>query len=341
MSGSRRVASASQARRRRAGSAPGRRRFAAYDRGVAPLLLAAAGVVALVVAAAVLRSFGPRYRVGRLLAAAPTISVAEAVRLAEAGDARYVRVDGRIDSDAEFEDADHRPLVVRRTTLRWRAPGGRGRWTTFESATQAVPFVVREGLDEIGVAAGELADGLIVIPRVSPGRASDLGERAPEGVATDADATLTVEQVSSVEHATVIGVPRRGADGGLVIGAGLGRPLIMTTLERDEAMRVLTGGATGRSRLAVACLAAGALLIAVAALWWLVDSLLGGAAVALAASPDASPRPGSDTRSSGGGPGLVGEPLLALLGMLGVGFASVLASLAYIRLTGGRRRPSR
>ena len=94
--------------------------------GVAPLLLAAAGLFALGVAAAVLRSFGPRYRVGRLLAAAPRVSVADAARLAESGEAHYVRVDGRIDSDAEFEDADHRPLVVRRTSLRWRRAGGRG-----------------------------------------------------------------------------------------------------------------------------------------------------------------------------------------------------------------------
>ncbi len=308
---------------------------------MAPLLLAAAGVVALVAAAAVLRTFGPRYRVGRLLAAAPSVSIADAVRLAEAGDARYVRVEGRIDSDAEFEDADHRPLVVRRTSLRWRRAGARGPWTTFESATEAVPFVVREGLDEIGVEADELADGLIVVPRVSRGRVSDLGERAPDGVGADAEATLSIEQVSSVEHATVIGVPRRAPDGRVVIGAGLGRPLILTTLERDEAMRVLTGGAIGRSRLAVACLVAGAILIGAAALWWLVDSLFGGAAVALAASPDPSTRPGSDTRTSGGGPGLVGEPLLAILAVVGVGIASVVASLAYIRLTSGRTEDPR
>lgn len=312
---------------------------------VSPLLLAATGVVALLIGAAVLRSFGPRYRVGRLLAAAPRISIADAVRLAESGEGQYVRIDGRIDSDAEFEDADHRPLVVRRTSLRWRPPGDRGRWTTLESTTEAVPFVVREGLDEIGVEGGELAEGLIVVPRVSRGRVGDLGERSPEGIADDAVATLAIEQVSSVEHATVIGVPRRAADGRVVIGAGLGRPLILTTLERDEAMRVLTGGATGRSRLVVACLAAAAILIAAAAAWWIVDSLFGGASVAIAASPEPSSRPGTDTRTSGGGPGLVGEPLLAILGVLGIGVASVVGSLAYLRLTRGRsagpRHPSR
>jgi hypothetical protein len=304
-----------------------------YDPNVAPLLLAVAGVVALGIAAAILRSFGSGYRVGRLLAAAPRVSIAEALRLAEAGDERYVQIEGRIDSDAEFEDADHRPLVLRRTSIQWRAPGGVGPWTTVEASTEAVEFVVREGLDDILVEGSELADGLIVVPRVSRGRAADLGDRAPEGVAPDAEAQLRVEQVSSVEHATVAGVPRRLAEGGTVIGPGLGRPLLLTTLERDEAMRILSGGAAGRSRAAIACLAAGAILIGVAALWWLVETIAGGAAAALAASPDPSVRPGADTRSTGQGPGLVGEPLLAIVGMLGIAVTAVLASLAYVRLT--------
>jgi hypothetical protein len=308
-----------------------------YDPDVAPLLLAAAGVVALGIAAVILRSFGSRYRVGRLLAAAPKVSIAEALRLAGAGDERYVRVDGRIDSDAEFEDADHRPLVLRRTSIQWRAPGSGGPWTTVEAATEAVEFVVREGLDDIVVEGSDLAEGLIVVPRVSRGRAADLGERAPEGVAADAEAQVVVEQVSSVEHATVAGVPRRLADGRVAIGPGLGRPLLLTTLERDEAMRVLSGGAPGRSRAAIACLAGGAVLLGLAAAWWLVEAVGGGAAVALAASPDPSLRPGADTRSSGQGPGLVGEPLLAIVGMLGIAAASVIASLAYVRLTSGRQ----
>ena len=130
---------------------------------------------------------------------------------------------------------------------------------------ELAPFVLREGLDEIGVDAAALADGLVVVPRVSVGSVADLGDRAPAGVPPDAAARLMVEQVSSVEHAAVLGVPRRGDDGRAVIGPGLGRPLILTTLERDEAMRVLTGGATGRSRVAIACLAAGAVLVAAAA----------------------------------------------------------------------------
>jgi len=50
----------------------------------------------------------------------PRVSVDEARALAVAGRRRYVRVEGRIDSEQDFEDADHRPLVFRRTRLEAR-----------------------------------------------------------------------------------------------------------------------------------------------------------------------------------------------------------------------------
>lgn len=311
-----------------------------YDPCVIPLVLAAAGVLALGVAAAILRSFGPRYRVGRLLAVAPLVTVAEARRIAEAGESRYVRVDGRIDSDEEFEDEHHRPLVLRRSTLRWRSPDARSRWKVLDAATDRAAFVVREGLDEIGVDTRELGDGLIVVPRVSQGRVADLGERAPAGLPGDAEVTLTVEQVSSVEHATVAGVPRRDDTGRPVIAAGLGRPLLLTTLERDEAMRVLTGGAAVRARLAIASLVLGAVLLGGAALWYVVESLA-APAVIHAASPDPTLRAGGDTRTPGSSPGFIGEPLLAILGVLAVGILSLVATLAYVRTSGTGRSGGR
>ena len=113
-----------------------------------PLLLIAAGLVALVAAALTLRSYGLRYRVGRLLAATPTVTVGEARRLAETGEAAYIRITGRIDAEEPFEDADHRPLVLRRT--RFVARSGRS-WTPFEDSRETVPFEIHEGLDTIGV----------------------------------------------------------------------------------------------------------------------------------------------------------------------------------------------
>jgi hypothetical protein len=305
---------------------------------VAPLLLTVAGMLALGAAVLIQGAFGRRGRVGRLLAVAPRVSIAEAIRLAEAGAPRYVRVDGRLDSDQEFEDDAHRPLVVRRTTLETRAADGSGSWREVDVKLETVPFVVREGLAEIGVDGSALAEGLVVVPREHRGVARDLEDRAPAGVPPEAPVRMIVELASTVEHGIVVGVPRRDADGRVAIGPGLGRPLILTTLEPDEAMRVLTGGAASRARLALIAAAAGVALLVLALLWGVVDSFLGGAATALAASAEPTLRPGSDTRTTGGGPGLVGAPLLALLAVVGIGLISVGASLAYVRLTGGRRR---
>jgi hypothetical protein len=49
------------------------------------------------------------------------------------------------------------------------------------------------------------------------------------------------------------------------MSAGLGRPLILTTLEPDEAMRVLTGGERRRPLIAAACMIGGFGLIGLAA----------------------------------------------------------------------------
>jgi hypothetical protein len=69
--------------------------------------------------------------------------------------------------------------------------------------------------------------------------------------------------------------------------------------------------------------------LAAVAMW------LAGAAAALAASP--TPAAGGDPRSSGQGPGLVGDPAFAVLAVLAIGIGTIAVTLAYIRLTGGRR----
>jgi len=298
-----------------------------------PLLLVLGGLLSLAGAFAVLRSFGSRYRVGRLLAATPRISVGEALALARAGRARYVLIRGRIDSDESFEDADHRPLVIRRTTLAARS-AGRG-WEPFETALEVVPFTVRDGLDEVGIDGHDLDVGLVVVPRESVGQVSDLGDRAPAELPGETPARLVVEQVSSVEHASVAGVPVRDESGAVRIAPGLGRPLILTTLEDAEAMRVLATGETARPRLAALLIVAAALMLALGVAWLVIDALAAPQA-ALAGSPDPTLRPGSDTRGPGAGPGLVGDPLFAVAAVTAIGLSALAATLGYVRLTGRR-----
>jgi hypothetical protein len=332
---------------------------------VTPLLIGAAGLVALVAGGMVLRSFGGAYRIGRLLATAPAVTVAEANAIAAEGRTAYVRIAGRIDADDEFEDADHRPLVFRRVRLEARA--GRS-WRPFEDHRQAVPFTVNEGLDTIAVDVDALDAGLIVVPRESVGTAADMPDRVPDRHPADTPVRARIEQISSVEHAIVVGYPV-AVDGGTMnaadataavseaagdapgaitarMTAGRGRPLILTVLEPAEAMRILAGGDAGRTRLAAGLLGAGAILIVGALAWAGVTALLPAIVTlfpgamclvgsALAASPDASVAPGGgDPRSNGQGPGLVGTPALAILGVVAIAVLAVVATTIYVRLTG-------
>lgn len=297
-----------------------------------PLIAIVAGALAMVAGLAALRALGPRVRVGRLLGVAPVVSIAEARALAEAGSARFVRLSGRIDSVEEFEDADHRPLVVRRRRIEARRAG---RWAVAHEEREVVPFELREGLDAIAIDAEVLDAGLIVIPRVSSGTAADVADLARPATDPATEVRLVVEQVSSVEHAIAAGVPRRGSDGEPILGPGLGRPLILTTLESDEAMRVLAAGRSTRVRLAAVFLATGVALVGLGIAWFALASLVA------AADPTATPGSGSDTRSPGEGPGLVGEPGLAILAVLAIALLAVVGTLAFVRLTEPRSGPRR
>jgi hypothetical protein len=226
---------------------------------VSPLVPLIAGLAALAAGILVLRTYGPRFRVGRLLGSTPEVTVAEARLLAE-GSPRYVRVHGRIDAETEFEDDAHRPLVFRRTRLQVRRGGD---WVSFEDGLERVPFEVRDGLDGIGVDDAALDVGLVVVPRESVGTAADAGGRVPPGTPPDTPVRLRVEQISSVEHAIVVGVPGLDATGAPRLSAGLGRPLVLTTLEPAEAMRILAEGDRRRPLVAAACLVGGLLLITI------------------------------------------------------------------------------
>src|SRR5436305_15237454 len=97
-------------------SAPGRSTSRPYDPdvtpGAIPIVLAVLGALLLAAGVVILRTLGPGYRVGRLLATVRSVSVAEAREMATAREPRYVAVTGRLDADEPFEDSAHRPLVL-------------------------------------------------------------------------------------------------------------------------------------------------------------------------------------------------------------------------------------
>ena len=244
---------------------------AAIIPAVIPVLLVLAGLALLGIGWILLRSLGGGARVGRILAATPVVPVARALALAEAGTTRYVAVSGRIDAEEEFEDEHHRPLVFRRTRLETRT--GK-RWTAIEDGREAVAFEVVDGLDRIAVDADAIDEGLVVVIRESEGTAAEIPDRIPEGTPPATPVRLRLEQLSSVDHAIACGVPVRNAERGVILRAGLGRPLIVTTLEPDEAMRLLAAGRADTTRLVAALLGIGVVATVVGIGWWIVDAIV-------------------------------------------------------------------
>jgi hypothetical protein len=237
---------------------------------VTPLFVIATGIVAITIGTLLLRSYGPRVRVGRLLAVTPVVTLAAARDLASSGARRYVRVDGRLDADDEFIDEHDRPLVFRRQRVEARLRGG---WHLLDEERRLVPFRLREGLDEAGVDTEVLDEGLVTLVRESVGTAAEVADRLATRLPPATPVRLRIEQLSSVEHASVLGVPILGADGTVRMTRGTGRPLVVCTLEREEAMRILADGARARPIAAAAALAAGLALLAAGIGW----ALLAGA----------------------------------------------------------------
>ncbi|HSW42513.1 MAG TPA: hypothetical protein VLM76_08395 [Patescibacteria group bacterium] len=236
-----------------------------------PLAVIVAGLASIAIGTLLLRTYGPRVRVGRLLAVTPSVSVDEARQMAIAGVRRYVRLSGRLDADDEFRDENHRPLVFRRRRLETRR--GRG-WRLLDERVESVPFWLGQGLVAIDVDVRALDVGLVTLARESVGTVDEAGGALEPGVwaglAPSAVVRLRIEQLSSVEHATVLGMPVAMPDGRVAITAGTGRPLVVCTLGRDEAMRVLAGGTRVLPVLAAVTLVGGLLGVAIGLAWALV-----------------------------------------------------------------------
>jgi hypothetical protein len=234
--------------------------------------LALAATVLLLVGALVLRSVGSGLRIGRLLSGTRLIPIEEALQIATSGEDRYVRVSGRMSSDEEFPDEQNRPLVFRRTRIDIGRPGATGGrpdspdgWMTILDEREAVTFGVETRSAFIAVDDVALGEGLVVIPRVSTGLVSDLpadvGADIPAGTDPGTPARLTIDQLSAVEHATVVGRPTL-LDGRAVMTVGNGKPLIVTTLDQASAMRVLARGRRSRVVLGAVLLSGGLGLLA-------------------------------------------------------------------------------
>jgi hypothetical protein len=173
---------------------------------VLPLWLVGLGVVVCLIAGLLLRRIGPGFRIARVLAAAPEVSIDE-IATAVAGGQPYVRVHGRISSDEEFPDELDRPLVYRRRRLELAIDASQRRWRTLEDEVMAVPFGLEERTAFVAVDAARLDEGLAVIVRVTTrGRAPDRSRPAPPIAGAAAPIRRSLRQGACLR----IGAPRIG-----------------------------------------------------------------------------------------------------------------------------------
>ena len=299
------------------------------------------GAAAVVIGLLLSRRTDARTRAGQLLAGLSPISPTEALNLAALrGDAApYLAIKGSIDAPEIFEDEHHRPLVFRRERV---SIADEGHWRVIDTSQRSLPFVVSDPSNSISIAIADLAEGLVVVERRWEGSVADLHAagreyQRPETAALVAalaasdptrGARVGLEQISNLDRATAAGQLLNGE-----LRAGAGRPLVVTTLDRADALRLL--GSEGRGRLASSTLA-----LALLALGVLL--LLGGIALTLAApalgadavspSPTPTPNPESGDARNGGvgvGPGgLLGLVVMFALPLLFAVFVVLLTRLA-------------
>jgi hypothetical protein len=285
-----------------------------------------------------------RTRAGQLLAGLSPISPTEALKLAALrGDAApYLAIKGSIDAPEIFEDENHRPLVYRRERVSIAEESG---WRVIDTAERSLPFVVSDPSTSISIATADLADGLVVVERRWEGSVAELHAAGREYQSSETAALVAalaasdptrgarvgLEQISNLDRATAAG---QLVDGELRAGAG--RPLVVTTLERAEALRLLGTEGRGRlasSTLALALLALGALLLIGGLAFTLASPALGADAV----SPSPTPTPESgDARNGGVGVGPGGLLGLVVMFALPLLFAAVVVLVT--RLATRQRR---
>jgi hypothetical protein len=306
--------------------------------------IALVGAALIVFGLLISRRTDVRTRAGQLLAGLSPITPTEALRLAalRGASAPYLAIKGSIDAPEIFEDENHRPLVYRRERVSIADEQG---WRVIDTAVRSLPFVISDASSAIRISTADLGEGLVVVERRWEGSVAELHAagreyQSPEIAGLVAaiaasdparGARVGLEQISNLDRATAAG---KLVDGELRAGAG--RPLVVTTLERAEALRLLGGEGRGRlasSTAALALLALGLLL------------LLGGITLALAsptlgadaASPSTTPSPESGDARNGGvsvGPGgLLGFVVMFALPLL---FAAIV--VLFTRLATRQRR---
>ena len=246
----------------------------------APLVALVAGGLAISGGAWLIRSSGARTGMGRRLAAARTIPLAELNQLAAANalPAEPIRIEGRVRCANPIETPEGDRLAVLHRDVEVALPDGR--WRTIEHLRDARSVDLWERASSVRLDLGTAAEPLITIPHVWDGHPDELPasyqpalERLANEIGPPTAARATTREITLVDQLTVLAVARRGPAGQLELTPPDGG-FVVSAVDLDVAMRLLAG--PRRSRMltgyAVSALGGAAMVLG---LIGLVVALLG------------------------------------------------------------------
>jgi hypothetical protein len=220
-----------------------------------PAWLALAGALLLGGGLLLIRRSGARPPIGRRIAGARELRVGELLDLAP-GDplpSRPVRVVGRIRcADPIITSQDDRLVAFHRDV---EVATARGTWRSIERLRETRSFELWDHDGSVQVDPAEAAEPLVVLPHVWAGSADELDEsyaaalaRVTAEAGPPLRARATTRMVSIVDRLLLLAVVTQDPDGRIALGPPPGG-YILTSLELDDAMRLL-GGPRPRQMLA-------------------------------------------------------------------------------------------
>ena len=242
-----------------------------------PASLTAGGLALLGLGLFLIRHSGARPAIGRRLAGARQLRVGQLLDLAP-GDPlpdRPVRVVGRIRcSDPIVTSQDDRLVAFHRDVEVTTRGGG---WRSIERLRETRSFELWDHDGSLPVDPAQAAEPLVVLPHVWEGSVEELDESYAGALARvtaehgpPIRARASTRMVSIVDRVLLLAAITRPADGRIALAPPRGG-YVLSTLELDDAMRLL-GGPRPRLMLAgTAVVALSLLLLVAAALFGVAD----------------------------------------------------------------------
>lgn len=234
-----------------------------------PLGALVAGGLAMAGGVMLIRSSGALTGVGRRLAAARTVPLAELIAQAASDElpAEPIRVEGRVRCANPIETPDGDRLAALHRDVEVALPDGR--WRTIERLRDTRTVDLWERANSVRIDLGAAAEPLITIPQVWEGSPDELPasyrpaiERLTAEAGPPTAARSTTRQITLVDQLTVLAVGRRDPAGQLQLAPPTGG-FVVSAVDLDVAMRLLAG--PRRSRMltgyAVAAVGGAAVLI--------------------------------------------------------------------------------